>query len=105
MTVNLLFWKWSEEFATPSRRRKFKFSDITAQFVETEEHPAMGTADIDGFRKAIDDQFGADEELRPFVFEQYPKCAVINYPNADRFELVPQLAAVGRRFGLNASEF
>lgn len=65
----------------------------------------MGEADLNGFRSAIDIEFGADPEERPFVFEQYDRCVVINYPNSVRVELVPRVASIGRRFGLNSSEF
>ena len=107
MTFNLLLWKWSEDFDTPAKRKKhsLKFRDITTRFTVAGDHPAIGMADIESFRQAIDAQFGDDEDHRPFVFEDYGKCAVINYPNAVRVDLVPVVAAIGRRFGLNASEF
>jgi hypothetical protein len=105
LTYNLLFWRWSDEYATPSKRKKIRFEDITRGFSEWGSHPAMGVADITGFRSAIDDAFGANEDARPFVFEEHSNCVVINYPNAVRFELVPKLASIGKRFGLNASEF
>ena len=107
MTFNLLLWKWSDEFDTPSKRKKhgLKFGQITAQFAKTGNHPAIGDGDIQAFRAALDHEFGSDEANRPFVFEDYGKCAVINYPNALRFELVPKVAGIGKRVGLNASEF
>jgi hypothetical protein len=107
MTGNLLLWCWSEEYATKAKRNKkrLKFADVTGEFVSTGGHAAIGNADIEAFRVAVDEMFGADEDRRPFVFEQYERCAVINYPNAVRFELVPKIAGLGRRFGLNASEF
>ena len=107
MTCNLLMWRWSDDYATPSKRKKrgVKFADITAEFARTGDHAAIGDADIAAFRAALDDLFGADEDRRPFVLEQYPRCAVINYTQAVRFDLVPKIANLGRRFGLNASEF
>jgi hypothetical protein len=107
MSKNLLFWKWSPEFDTPRKRKKagLKFADITAQFSATEDYPAIDEADINSFKKAVDAIFGTDESARPFVLEIYPKCAVVNYSDSVRFELVPKIAAIGRRFGLNASEF
>ncbi|OQW79454.1 MAG: hypothetical protein BVN32_04005 [Proteobacteria bacterium ST_bin14] len=107
MTFNLLLWHWSDDYATPAKRKKkgVKFADITAQFARTGDHAAIGDADILAFRAAVDEIFGVDEDNRPFVFEQYPRCAVINYTHAVRFDLVPKIADLGRRFGLNASEF
>ncbi|WP_157082254.1 hypothetical protein [Sphingomonas pruni] len=107
MTFNLLLWKWSDDFDTPSKRRKhaLKMGHVTAQFAKTGDHPAIGDADVHSFRLAIDAEFGQNEDDRPFAFEDYGKCAVINYPNAVRFDLVPRVAGIGKRFGLNASEF
>ncbi len=107
MTWNLLLWSWSDTFDTPSKRKraKLKFSDITSQFAQFGDHPAIGDCDVVAFRQAVDAEFGADEDNRPFVFEDYGKCVVINYPNQVRFDLVPKIAGIGRRFGLNASEF
>lgn len=107
MTGNLLLWRWSEEYDTPSKRKKkaVKFGDITSQFVKSGDHPAIGDSDIVAFRSALDHEFGEDEDNRPFVFYDHGKCAVVNYPNVVRLELVPKVAGIGRRFGLNASEF
>lgn len=107
MTMNLLLWKWSEEFDTQARRkaRKLKFSDVTAGFLTFGDHPAIGQGEVAAFCNAIDSVFGSDEETRPFIIERYEKCAVINYPNEMRFDLVPKVAAIGKKFGLNASEF
>ena len=107
MTGNLLLWKWSEGFETPAKRKKHavKVGQITAQFAATGDHPAIGEANISAFREALASEFGSDEERRPFVVEDYGKCVVVNYPNAARFDIVPKIADVGRRFGLNASEF
>lgn len=107
MSHNLLLWSWSEEFDTPAKRKKskLKFGDITASFAEHGHHPAIGQADIDGFRREIEAVFGTDELDRPFVLELYEQCAVINYPSSVRFELVPKVARLGRKFRLNASEF
>ena len=107
MTCNLLLWHWSDDYATPAKRKKkgVKFADITAQFARTGDHAAIGDADISAFRGAVDDMFGVDEDRRPFVFEQYSRCAVINYMQAVRYDVVPKIADLGHRFGLNASEF
>lgn len=107
MTCNLLLWRWSDDYSTPAKRKKrgVKFADVTAEFARTGDHAAIGDADVSAFRAAIDEVFGAEEDRRPFVFEQYPRCAVINYTQAARFDIVPKIADLGRRFGLNASEF
>src|ERR1051326_1803059 len=103
MSRNLLLWKWSGEFDTPAKRKKagLKFTDVTAGFVATGHHPAIGEADIGGFRAALEAVFGTDELARPFVLEQHPQCAVINYGESVRFDLVPKVADIGKRFGLN----
>jgi hypothetical protein len=107
MSRNLLLWKWSEDFDSPSKRKKarLKFDDVTAAFAASGHHPAIGDADIGGFRAALEAVFGADELARPFVLEMYPKCAVVNYSESVRLELVPQVAGIGKQFGLNAAEF
>ena len=107
MSHNLLLWKWSEAFDTPAKRKKakLKFGDITASFVEHGNHPAIGLADIDGFQIEIEAVFGTDELARPFVLELCEQCAVINYSSSVRFALVPKVAGIGKRLGLNSSEF
>src|SRR3546814_494290 len=107
MTCNLLLWRWSEDYNSPAKRKKkgVKFADITAQFAKTGDHAAIGEADVAAFRADVDRAFGADEDSRPFVFEQYARCAVINYTSVVRFDLVPKISDLGRRFGLNAAEF
>ncbi len=107
MTWTLLLWKWSEDYDTPAKRKKkaLRFGDITAEFSSKGDHPAIGAANIDGFCRALDEQFGFDETERPFVVEPYTKCVVVNYPDSIRLEIVPRVAKIGRQFGLNASEF
>ena len=107
MTMNLLLWAWSADYDTPAKRKKIgkKFGDIAAEFARSGDHEAFGNAQLDAFVAAIDETFGSDDSRRPFVVERYARCVVINYPNAVRFELVPKVAGVGRRFGLNAAEF
>ena len=107
MSRNLLLWKWSSGSDTPAKRKRagLKFADITGAFLASGHHPAIGDADIAGFRAALEAVFGTDEVERPFVLELHPKCAVINYGESVRFDLVPKVAGIGRRFGLNASEF
>jgi len=107
MSRNLLLWKWSPEFDSPAKRKKaqVKFSDITTQFAASGHHPAIGDADITGFQAALEAVFGADELSRPFLLELHPLCAVVNYSESVRLELVPKVADIGRKFGLNASEF
>ena len=107
MSRNLLLWKWSSDFDSPAKRKKakVKFGDITAQFASTGSHPAIGDAAVPAFRVALDARFGSDELARPFVLEQHPNCAVINYSESIRFDLVPKVAEIGKKFGLNAAEF
>ncbi|MBN3723573.1 hypothetical protein [Burkholderia sp. Ac-20379] len=107
MTYNLLLWRWSDDYDTPAKRKKsgVKFGDITSAFARTGTHAAIGRADIDGFGHAVGEALGHDAEHRPFVLTLYEHCAVANYTHEVRLELVPKIAAIGRRFGLNASEF
>jgi hypothetical protein len=107
MSRNLLLWKWSPEYDSPAKRKKIgvKFGDITAEFAARGHHLAIGDADVAGFREALEAVCGADEWERPFVLEQHPKCAVVSYSESVRIDLVPKVADIGRRFGLNASEF
>lgn len=107
MTFNLLLWKWSDDYNTPAKRKKLgnKVATVTSEFARVADHPAIGPADILELTQALNSEFGAEENLRPFVLECHPKCAVVNYPNAARFDLVPKVAAVGKRFGFNAAEF
>ncbi|QZD96389.1 hypothetical protein [Qipengyuania gelatinilytica] len=105
--MNLLLWKWSGEFDSPAKRKRhsLKFEDVTRQFCKDGDHPAIGDADISAFSDALDSEFGSNADNWPFALETYAKCAVVNYANSQRFELVPRIASIGRRFGLNASEF
>lgn len=107
MPRKLLLWRWSQDYDTPSKRKKraLTFRDITSRFTRTGDHPAIGESDIAAFRKAMDQAFGADENTRHFVFHQHDKCAVVSYSDTVRIALVPKIASIGRRFGLNASEF
>ncbi len=105
MTMNLMLWKWSDPYNSRSKRRGLKFLNITNAFLEEGDHPAFGVADFYGFREALRQEFGQDEAFHPFVYEQYPECAVVNYPNAIRFELVPKVASIGKIYELNSSEF
>jgi hypothetical protein len=107
MSRKLLLWKWSSAFDTPAKRKRagLKFAHITGAFATSGHHPAIGDADISGFRTALEAVFGTGEVARPFVLELNPKCAVINYEESVRFDLVPKIADIGRRYGLNASEF
>lgn len=107
MTTNLLLWRWSADCDTPAKRRRqgILMRDVTAGFAQSQAHPAIGPADIAGFARALDAAFGTDPEARPFVFHDHGACAVIECGNAARIELIPRVAAIGARFGLNASEF
>ncbi|WP_143226001.1 MULTISPECIES: hypothetical protein [unclassified Acidovorax] len=107
MNHNLLLWRWSEAFDTPAKRKqaKLKFGDITESFATHGHHPAIGHADINDFKNEIEAVFGSDEVARPFVLELYEQCAVISYSSSVRFDLVPKVAGIGKKFGLNASEF
>jgi hypothetical protein len=106
MSRDLLLWKWSRDFGSPARRRKagLEFRNITAGLAANGHHPAIGGADIDGFRAALEAVVGTDDLARPLVLEQYPNCVVVNYSESVRFVLVPKVADIGRKFGLNAAE-
>ena len=107
MSHNLLLWKWSPDFDSPAKRKRhrLKFGDVTGAFVANGRHPAIGEANVAEFQTALEAEFGQDELARPFVLETHPRCVVVNYSSDARFQLVPRIAAIGKRFGLNASEF
>lgn len=107
LTLNLLLWKWSDDFDTPAKRRKraIKFGDINLHLVADGVHPAIGTADVASFRQAVDEEFGGDEGHRGFILEQVGQCVIVQYSDPLRFNLVPKLAGMAQPFGLNVSEF
>lgn len=107
MSHNLLLWKWSPDFDSPAKRKRhgLKFEHVTSAFVAQTGHPAIGEADVTAFQSALEAEYGHDELARPFVLEIHPRCVVVNYSGTDRFQLVPRIAAIGKRFGLNAAEF
>ena len=105
MTWNLLMWKWSEEFTNSPKKKRPKFSTIVGQFLATSDHPVFSDMNLEGFTEALEKEFGEDQTCWPFVLEVYPRCVVANYPNEIRFEIVPTIAAIGKRFDLNSSEF
>lgn len=69
------------------------------------DHPAIGEGDVVAFGVALAEEFGEDVTTRPFLFYDHGKCAVVNFPSAVWFELAPRVAGIGRRFGLNSSQF
>ncbi len=107
MTWNMLLWKWDQDFDTPAKRRKagVKNSEVAKSFGREGEHIAIGSADVQAVRIALDAEFGADEENRPFVVEDYGKCVVVNYPNDVRLEIAPKLGAIARKLRMNSCEF
>ena len=107
MSHNLLLWKWSPDFDSPAKRKRhrLKFEDVTGAFAAQGQHPAIGEADVAAFQSALDAEYGQDEPARLFVLETHPRCVVVNYSGKDRFQLVPRIAEIGKRFGLNAAEF
>ncbi|MEI4549932.1 hypothetical protein [Pseudoalteromonas spongiae] len=105
MSHNLLVWKWSTELDTPSKRRKYKMSDVASSFAESSTHPAIGISDLSAFLDKITDKFGNNELDRPFVIEQYENCLVFNYGSEVRFDIVPVIGQIASGCGFNATEF
>lgn len=38
MSYNLLVWKWSSDLDTPSKRHKYRVSDVALGFAESGDH-------------------------------------------------------------------
>ena len=107
MSMNLLVWKWSDDFDTASKRKrhKLKFADVTDGFAANGDHPAIGETDMTPYLQRVFEEFGPESSDLPFVLERYGKCVVFNYGSAVRFEIVPILGNLARSMGLNSSEF
>lgn len=105
MSSNLLVWKWSEALDTPSKKRKYKMSDVALSFADNGDHLAIGEADFSSYLQKVSEQFGSDELNRPFVIENYSKAVVFNYGSESRFEIVPVLGQLASSCGFNATEF
>ncbi len=107
MSMNLLIWKWSEDYDTSAKRKrhKLKFSDVTSTFAETGDHPAIGACDVSPYLEKVFEKFGPESPDLPFVVERYEKCVVMAYGSAVRFEIVPVLGNLAMSLGLNSSEF
>lgn len=107
MSWNMLVWKWSPDYDTPAKRKKkkIKFSDITSEFAETEEHEAIGEADLESYILKVEEIYGTDDLNRPFVLERYTNCVVLNYSSSDRLEIGSVLGKLAMSLGLNCSEF
>lgn len=106
MTENLLVWKWSDDFATPAKRRKLKvrFSDVTSSFIETGDSPAFGEFDVDAFLSAVHDLYPGEDEELPFVIERSGRAICFSIPNARAYELIPILGRLAMKHGLNGSQ-
>lgn len=105
MSHNLLVWKWAEELDTPSKRRKYKMSDVADSFALNSTHPAIGVSELSIFLDKITDKFGTNELERPFVIELYENCLVFNYGSEVRFDIVPVIGQIASGCGFNATEF
>ena len=105
--MRILLWKWSKAFDTKSKRQKakLKFKDITDQFNLTENHPAIGETNIDLYIKELGDTFGRGFRNRKFKIKRYQNCVVLFYNAKNRIDLLPKIAAIGKKYQLNASEF
>lgn len=103
----LLVWRWSEDFDTPSKRKrhKLKFAHVTSGFSRNGDHPAIGDCDISDYLERVFEEFGAELPDLPFSIERHDKCVVFNYRNSVRFDIVPVLGNLAMSMGLNASEF
>ena len=107
MSMNMLIWKWSEDYDSPAKRKrhKLKFKDVTSAFAKNGDHPAIAEADMSGYLDKVFGQFGPESPDLPFIVERYEKCVVFNYGSAVRFEIVPALGKLAMSMGLNGSEF
>jgi hypothetical protein len=106
MTVNLVIWKWGDDYSTPNSRRKVKLktSDVAAALVGDEEHVATGEFDQQELIRQIESLYPQAPENRPFVIEQYNRHVVVNIPLQSRFDVVPKIGQLAMKLGLNGSE-
>jgi len=107
MSMNMLVWKWSEDYDSPAKRKrqKIKFRDVTSAFAETGDHPAIAATDMSAYLEKVFEEFGPESPDLPFVVERYENCVVFNYGSSVRFEIVPKLGNLAMAMGLNGSEF
>ena len=107
MSMNMLVWKWSDDFDSPAKRKrhKLKFTDVTSAFAKTGDHPAIAEADMSEYLTKVFNRFGPESPDLPFVVKRYRKCVVFNYGSAVRFEIVSILGQLAMSMGLNGSEF
>jgi hypothetical protein len=106
MSENLLVWKWSEDYDTPSKRKRLnaKFSNIKSSFIESGDSPAFGTFDLNSFVSAVSELYPGADEDRPFVIELYPKAICFSIPNSQARELIPKLGSLATRHHLNGAQ-
>ena len=106
MTVNLVIWKWGDDFTTPYSRRKHKLTmpHVAAALIDEEDHVAAGDFDQQELIRQIDELYPQPAEDRPFVFEQYNRHVVVNIPLQFRFEVVPKIGGLAMKLALNGSE-
>jgi len=107
MSLNLLVWKWSSDYDSPSKRRKLKvkFSNVTSAFASDGDSPAFREFDRAPFLDDVTRAYNMPVEERPFVLEEYERCLNFSIPNSERFEVVPSVGKIAMRHGLNSSEF
>lgn len=106
MTVNLVIWKWGDDYSTSNSRRKhkLKMSDVSAALIDEKDHVATGEFDQQELIRQIEELYPQAPEDRPFVIEQYNQHVVLNIPVQSRFDVVPKIGQLAMRLGLNGSE-
>ena len=106
MTVNLVIWKWGDEFTTPNSRRKhkLKMSDVASTLIDDDDHVALGDFDQQELIRQIESLYPQSPEDRPFVIEQYNRHVVVNISLQSRLDVVPRIGELAMRLGLNGAE-
>ncbi len=106
MTVNLVIWKWGDDYSTSHARRKhkLKMSDVAAALIDEENHVATGDFDQQEIIRQIEELYPQEPKDRPFVIEQYNRHIIVNIPLQSRFDVVPKIGQLAMRLGLNGSE-
>jgi hypothetical protein len=106
MSVNLVVWRWSEDFDTPAKRKKqkIKFDQIKDVWADTGDHPSMAVFDFAKFEAAVVEKVGPQKEDGAYILERYPKSICYNMPFSQASKLIPVIGTIARKFGLNAAE-
>lgn len=105
MSFNLTVWAWADGYGSAAERRKkkIKYDDVLAGFIEDGDHPAMRDFDFTEFEAAVVAKIGPQTDDGPYILERYPRALNFSLPNSQVPHLVTQIGMIARRFGLTTS--